>query len=682
MHTKKIGVFTGIGTAVGVALGSTAFVSLGNGAGYGGEYFVYAILLVGLVYLCFALSACELNDILPSCKGNSGKLLSRAFGPSISIVLNITTYFVISVVAGSAETIFVSRVISDTMLPDVPYQVIAVGLLLVVLAINLVGVDMFAKVQNFVFVFLVVTLFVLAIVGSLGLSPNMEVITDNEPSISGLSGVLELSSWAYYLFLAIDMVLPLACMMKNPKKNIRISLMGGILLLMVLYSLLSYGLYKYLPLEILAVDSMPNVTFGEALFGDFGYYWMIVAVICAAISTENSLVLAPSVDLQGCSKSGLFPKFMGKTNKYGAAYPWIIMISICQIIICSCFGSMDLDLLIMVACGFYIVIFILFHAATIKFRILYPDANRNKKYVLLNIPQIVGIICLLYIEYTIFQDLAVLLIDIVVGAVTLGYAVIWCKLGLKKKPFKASMEYEIEKVGSVVSCDEEEAEDGMSAVVMKKNVGTDGHVITISREFGSLGRIIAQKVADELNYQFYDPQLIEMAAAKMNEDIDDLLAYDDQKVIKMKIYGSKYCGMAYPLGFGDSAKQKKLFDVQSDIIRDIASKENAVIVGRCADYVLTKSGKKDILRIHITGSYEHRYRNSIDELKLSEEEAKEHIRIIDKAREDFYRQITGESFGSATYRDVVINTDVLSLDYVVDMICSRAQNKFVQTVNK
>ena len=118
METKKIGIFTGISTAVGVALGSTAFVSLGNGAGSGGIWFIYAILIVGFIYICFAMSACELNDILPGCKGNAGRLLERAFGPSVSIVLNITTYFIISVVAGSAETIFVSRAVHNTLLPN------------------------------------------------------------------------------------------------------------------------------------------------------------------------------------------------------------------------------------------------------------------------------------------------------------------------------------------------------------------------------------------------------------------------------------------------------------------------------------------------------------------------------------------------------------------------------------
>ena len=312
METKKIGIFTGISTAVGVALGSTAFVSLGNGAGSGGIWFIYAILIVGFIYICFAMSACELNDILPGCKGNAGRLLERAFGPSVSIVLNITTYFIISVVAGSAETIFVSRAVHNTLLPNVPYQAIALIILLSVIVVNLVGVDMFAKVQNIVCSFLVVTLFALAIVGSFGLSPNMDVITDNVPTVTGFSGIIELTSWAYYLFLAIDMVLPLAGSMRDPKKNVRISLCGGSLLLMALYSMLSLGLYKYLPLDVLAIDTMPNVTFGKALFGQFGYYWMIIAVIFAAVSTENTLVFAPSVDLQGCAFSGLFPKFFTK----------------------------------------------------------------------------------------------------------------------------------------------------------------------------------------------------------------------------------------------------------------------------------------------------------------------------------------------------------------------------------
>lgn len=202
-----------------------------------------------------------------------------------------------------------------------------------------------------------------------------------------------------------------------------------------------------------------------------------------------------------------------------------------------------------------------------------------------------------------------------------------------------------------------------------------GNIITISREFGSLGRPIAKKVAAALGFKLYDPELIEMAAKKMNKDVEDLLAYDDQKVIKLKIYGSKYAGMATPLGFGDKIKQRKVFEAEKEIIREIAEKEDAVIVGRAADYILSKDGKQNVLRIHITGSYEKRYKNSITELNLSEVEAKEHINIIDKARKDFYKDITGEDFNSPTYRDVVINTDHFSQEYIVNMICNLAKTK-------
>ena len=448
MEVKKIGIFTGLATAVGVALGSTAFVSLGNGAGTGGIYFIGAILLIGIVYECFALSGCELNDILPGCNGNAGRLLECAFGPSVSIILNIMTYFIISVLAGCSETIFVSRVIANTLLTGVPYQAIAISILVLIAIINLVGSDWFARIQNVVFFILVFTLFSLALVGSLGFSPNAEVIMENKPSVTGIMGMLELSSWAYYLFLAIDMVLPLALIMKKPKKNVRISIMGGILLLMVLYSLLALGLYKYLPLDVLAVDLMPNVTFGKTLFGQFGYYWMIVAVILAAVSTENTLVQAPSIDLLGCANSGLFPKFMTTTNKAGAPWPWIILISGIQIIICTFFGNANLDILIMASCGFYIIVFILFHVAAIKFRIKYPNAARNKKFVMFHIPQIFGTLALLYVLYTVFKDPKVLVIDIVVGVIILCYSVFWCIFGLKKHPFKAIMVAEVEMAGS------------------------------------------------------------------------------------------------------------------------------------------------------------------------------------------------------------------------------------------
>ena len=202
------------------------------------------------------------------------------------------------------------------------------------------------------------------------------------------------------------------------------------------------------------------------------------------------------------------------------------------------------------------------------------------------------------------------------------------------------------------------------------------NVITISRDFGSLGRPIAKEVAERLGYNFYDPQLIELAAKRLNKDVVDLEAYDDQTVIHTNLKGQQYVGMAFPFGMGDRHKAMELFAVQEDLIKEIAEKENAIIVGRAADYILTMEEKEELLRIHITGSYEHRLHNAVEE--LSPAAARDSIKTIDKARASFYETITNEKFDSPMYRDVIINTDDFTKEYVVDMICNMAEHRFAK----
>lgn len=205
-----------------------------------------------------------------------------------------------------------------------------------------------------------------------------------------------------------------------------------------------------------------------------------------------------------------------------------------------------------------------------------------------------------------------------------------------------------------------------------------GNIITISREFGSLGRPIAKAVAERMGYRFYDPELIELAAQKLGRNVRDLEAYDDQTVIHTNMKGSQYVGMAFPFGFGEKRKAMELFDAEAELIKQIADTEDAVIVGRAADYILSMEGKEDLLRVHITGTYEHRYRNAVEELDLTEAAAREHIRIIDKARSNFYETITKQPFDSPMYRDVIVNTDHFTQEYVVELLCDLAAHRFTK----
>lgn len=203
-----------------------------------------------------------------------------------------------------------------------------------------------------------------------------------------------------------------------------------------------------------------------------------------------------------------------------------------------------------------------------------------------------------------------------------------------------------------------------------------GNIITISRQFGSLGRPVAKAVAEKMGYKFLDPEILEEAAKRLDMDPEDLKAYDGQQVIKQRLDGSKYCKMASPFGSGDERLQKKLYDAEQKIMMEEAEKGNCVIVGRAADYVFSKAGKKQLLRIHIEAPYDHRFENCINELQLNKIEAREHIEVIDQARDIFYKKITGENFDSPKYRDIVINMENMTKDEVVDFIIFMAQKRF------
>lgn len=101
-------------------------------------------------------------------------------------------------------------------------------------------------------------------------------------------------------------------------------------------------------------------------------------------------------------------------------------------------------------------------------------------------------------------------------------------------------------------------------------------VITVSRQFGSLGRPIAQKIAHKLNIAYYDRDLIEKAASILNLDMQTASPLDESISLP-------FAKALFPLGIGTGATHRKLFKVQESLIRECVEKNDCVIVGRCAD---------------------------------------------------------------------------------------------------
>lgn len=191
------------------------------------------------------------------------------------------------------------------------------------------------------------------------------------------------------------------------------------------------------------------------------------------------------------------------------------------------------------------------------------------------------------------------------------------------------------------------------------------YTITITRQFGSLGREIGKRVAEKLQCNYYDREVIEQEAAAQDESLAPLVKLH-------QVEG--YYKMAYPLGIGSSLKQEAMFEAQSAVLRAHAETECCVIVGRCADYVLRD--KEQTLRCYIYAPDENRIANSIASLNITAAEYQPLIEEVDKARAAYYQKYTGYPVDNLELRDLMINSACLGLDGTVDMIAQFAKKKF------
>lgn len=196
-------------------------------------------------------------------------------------------------------------------------------------------------------------------------------------------------------------------------------------------------------------------------------------------------------------------------------------------------------------------------------------------------------------------------------------------------------------------------------------------VITINRQFGSLGRPIAREMAENLNVEFYDRDIIEAAASKLHMSLS--IASDMEETAQR----NRFWNMCFPLGHGEARKQDELFAEQRKIILDLADAKSCIIVGRCSDYTLRST--KNLVRIFIYAPYEDRLRNCVDRLKMDEDAAKNMIRDVDRARDAYQLKYAHYLPGDFHHNDLLINSSVLGIEgtaqYLTELILKKFASK-------
>ncbi|MTK05984.1 MAG: cytidylate kinase-like family protein [Hungatella sp.] len=191
--------------------------------------------------------------------------------------------------------------------------------------------------------------------------------------------------------------------------------------------------------------------------------------------------------------------------------------------------------------------------------------------------------------------------------------------------------------------------------------------ITITREFGSLGRSIARELSQILGVEFYDRDIVEEVANKLNLPVSTVSNEEEKS-------RHSFFPRMFPLGTDEEYMQDIIFDVQKDIILNLAKKSSCILVGRCSDFLLEK--EKNNINIFIYASYEKRLQNCVDTLGMTEAEAKRMILSVDKARNAYHKKYAGYLPNDPEHKQLMIDSSLLGVTGTAKLIAEIVHQLF------
>ena len=189
-------------------------------------------------------------------------------------------------------------------------------------------------------------------------------------------------------------------------------------------------------------------------------------------------------------------------------------------------------------------------------------------------------------------------------------------------------------------------------------------VIVIGRQYGSGGHDIGKALAEKLGFAFYDNEIFQMTAGSTGytpqfikdreENMTNSLLYD--LVSQMYIYSDT-----------QEAPRDAIFESEGKVIRELADKGNCVILGRCADYFLRN--RENCLKVYLHAPEDYRVKRIMKTENLSEEDARQKIRKMDRRRSDNYHYYTKRIWGHSGNYDITLDTEI-GAEAVQEIICN------------
>ena len=191
-------------------------------------------------------------------------------------------------------------------------------------------------------------------------------------------------------------------------------------------------------------------------------------------------------------------------------------------------------------------------------------------------------------------------------------------------------------------------------------------IIIIGRERRSGGRTIARLLAEKYGCQFYDREILNLAAKESGFNEKFFEQNDEKKGIFKSLFHIHVPFISDSCFYDNGLSQESLFKMQSDAIRKAAQKGPCVFVGRCADYVLRDF--ENVVSFFITANIDERIKRVSQRYGYSEQESRKLIENGERQRASYYNYYTGKKWGDSRSYDLCINSSILGIEGTMELI--------------
>lgn len=318
-----------LAASIGVIVAQIGMVAVMQGVGIGGWGFFVAMVVAFAIALANAMAYAEMALMMPSA-GSLSSYAEAAIGNFPAILLVFAGYVTPALFGLPAELILADQILTQAIPLHLPPFAWPVMLVVVFAGLNILGTDVFAKVQTTlsftVLLFLVVT-GLLALSGQAA-TPMVGGSTLAFAAMGKDTVTMGVVALAFWVFVGSEFVTPLVPDASNAKRDLPRAMIGGLIVIFLAELLFAVGAAALIPRDKLAASATPHLDYVVAVFGPNARVWFAVLALLASASLLNTVLAAVPRMLSGMAENGqVFPVFKRMHSRFGTPVVAILFVA-------------------------------------------------------------------------------------------------------------------------------------------------------------------------------------------------------------------------------------------------------------------------------------------------------------------------------------------------------------------